>query len=113
MSYGLSPLHMGAILSKHGSKTRFTVAVDAGVADLLDRTVAGTKTTRSAAVEEAVSEWLRRRMEQDRRRLDGIGDEARLAAVMVLEALRYQFPAMRGISDDELRQRATAALEGR
>jgi predicted transcriptional regulator len=98
---------------KHGSKTRFTVAVDAGVADLLDRMVAGTKTTRSAAVEEAISEWLRRLMEQDRRRLDGVGDEARIAAMMVLTALRFQFPAMQGIPDDELRRRATAALEGR
>lgn len=100
-------------MPRNGSKTRFTVAVNPSVADLLDRVVAGMRTTRSAAVEEAVSEWLRRRVEQDLRRLDGTGEGARLAAMMVLEALRYQFPAMREISDDELRRRATAALEGR
>ena len=100
-------------MPRHGSKTKFSVVMDPVVAELLDRAMAGMGITRSAAVEEAVSEWLRRRMGQDRRRLDGALDEARIAATMVLEALRYQFPAMENISDDELRRRAMAALEGR
>ena len=100
-------------MDKHASRTRFTVAIEGGVAELLDRTVAGMRTTRSAVVEEAVSEWLRRRTEQDRRCLNGAEDEARIAATMVLEALRYQFPAMNALDYDELRRRAMAALEGR
>lgn len=100
-------------MPNHGAKTKFTVAMEPGVADLLDRVVAGMGTTRSAVVEEAVAEHLRRMMEQDRRRLDGVGDEARVAAMMILAALRYQFPAMESVSDEELRGRAIAALEGR
>lgn len=100
-------------MPNHGSKTKFTVAMEPGVADLLDRAVAGIGTTRSAVVEEAISEWLRQHMERDRRRLGGEADAARVEAIMVLEALRFQFPAMQDISDDELRQRALAALDGR
>ena len=112
MSHEPLSSHTGASVPRHGTKARFTVVMDPNVADLLDHAVAGAGTTRSAAVEEAVAEWIRRRMERDRRRLDGVGDEARTAAMMVLEALRFQFPAMRSVSDDELRSRAIAALEG-
>jgi hypothetical protein len=75
-------------------------------------------------VEEAISESLRRRIEEDHEALDRLaGDgrssrrsdaaEARIAAGMVLQALRYQFPAMREVSDEQLRRRAIAAQKRR
>jgi predicted transcriptional regulator len=102
------------------SKKRFTVAVDPGLARALDFRAKGAGMTRSAAVEEALSCWLRALAEEEVESLDrpaggrrhGRGDEAGIAARMVLEALRFQFPAMRGVSDAELRRRATSGTEG-
>ena len=98
------------------SKKRFTVAIDPGLARALDFRAKGEGMTRSAAVEEALSFWLRALAEEDAEGLDGYpgrpkhgrGEGAEIAARMVLEALRFQFPAMRGVSDAELRHRATS-----
>lgn len=102
------------------TKTRFTVAVDPNLAKALDVRVRGREITRSAAVEEALSWWLRMMADQDGEELDRLGNgrgrgrseaaEARIAATMVLEALRHQFPAMRDMSDHELRSRALSTL---
>lgn len=102
------------------SKKRFTVAVDPGLARALDFRVRGSGITRSAAVEEALSLWLRSLAKEDAEGLDrsaggpkhGHREEAEIAARMVLEALRFQFPAMRDVSDVELRRRATSGTEG-
>lgn len=103
------------------TKTRITVAIDPGLAKALDARVRGKGTTRSAAVEEALSWWLRVMAEQDgeeieqlsngRRTGRGEAAEARIAVEMVLEALRYQFPAMEGLSDLELRRRVLSKLD--
>lgn len=97
------------------TKTRITVAVEPALVRALDGQAKSRGLTRSAAVEEALSEWLRRRMEEDSETLDrldgrngttkrGGADEAEIAARMVLEAMRYQFPAMREITDEDLRR---------
>ncbi len=104
------------------TKSRITVAIDPALARALDGQAASKDITRSAAVEEAISEWLRRRIEETYGALDGLGEngrssgrseaaEARIAAGMVLEALRHQFPAMREVGDEELRRRAIASQE--
>ena len=107
------------------TRTRFTVAIDPGLAKALDARVRGKGTTRSAAVEEALSWWLRMLAEQEAEELEQLSNlgngrrakrseatEARIAAEMVLEALRYQFPAMQDVSDYELRRRALSKLNG-
>lgn len=102
------------------TKTRITVAVEPALVRALDGQAKSRNTSRSAAVEEALTEWLRRRMEEDAEalyRLDGRGggarrdgaDEAEITARMVLEAMRYQFPAMREITDEDLRRWALEA----
>ena len=103
------------------TKSRITVAIDPVLARALDGQAKSRGVTRSAAVEEAVSEWLRSRIEEDYGALDrlkgngrssigrGEAAEAAVAVGMVLEALRHQFPAMREVGDEELRRRAIAA----
>lgn len=103
------------------TKARITVAIDPVLARALDGQAKSGGVTRSAVVEEAVSEWLRGRIEETYGVLERSGEngiarpgsraatEARIAVGMVLEALRYQFPAMRGVGDEELRRRAIAA----
>ncbi len=105
------------------TKARITVAIDPVLARALDGQAKSGGVTRSAAVEEAVSEWLRRRIEETYGFLERGGRngrarsgrseaaEARIAAQMVLEALRHQFPAMRDVTDQELRRRALASQE--
>ena len=105
------------------TKARITVAIDPVLARALDGQAKSGGITRSAAVEEAVSEWLRNRIEDDYGALDrlegnvssslgrGEAAEAAVAAGMVLEALRHQFPAMRDVTDEELRRRAIASQE--
>ena len=105
------------------TKARFTVAIDPVLARALDGQAASAGVTRSAAVEEAVSEWLRSRIEETYRNLERRGEnerarsgrgeaaEAAVAAGMVLEALRHQFPAMRDVTDEALRRRAIASQE--
>ena len=105
------------------SKARITVAIDPVLARGLDGQAKSEGVTRSAAVEEAISEWLRRRIEETYAVLERSGEnrrarsgrseatEARIAAGMVLEALRHQFPAMREVGDEELRRRAIASQE--
>lgn len=105
------------------TKSRITVAIEPVLARALDAQARSMGVTRSALVEEAISEWLRRRIEEDYGTLQGLekkngkalstpgetseeDGEATVAARMVLEALRYQFPAMQQISDEELRRRA-------
>jgi hypothetical protein len=107
------------------TKSRITVAIDPVLARALDGQANSGGITRSAAVEEAISEWLRHRIEETYRILEqskengraGPGRseaaEAAVAAGMVLEALRHQFPAMREVTDEELRRRAMAARERR
>jgi predicted transcriptional regulator len=102
------------------TKTRFTVAVDPWLAEALDERTRGMETTRSAAVEEAVTWWLRMLAERETGELDRLGNgrktgqseatEARIVAAMVLEALRHQFPAMAELGDDELRRRVFSRL---
>lgn len=111
-------------------KVRVTVSLDASVARQLDEQRRGMDLNRSEAVEEAIAEWVRRGVEQDRERVDGLGakveaqadrvdrvarqvSEARIASGMVLEALRHQFRALEEVGDDELRRRAVAALSRR
>ncbi len=104
------------------TKTRFTVAVDAGLAKALDARTRSRELTRSAAVEEALICWLRLLADQEGEDLDRLGSgpgrsrseasEARIAAVMVLEAMRHQFPAMQDVSDTELRRRVLAKSAG-
>ena len=104
------------------TKARITVAIDPILARALDGQAASKGMTRSAAVEEAVSEWLRSRIEEtygvlersggnNGRARSGRSDaaEAAVAAGMVLEAFRHQFPAMRDVTDEELRHRAVAS----
>ncbi len=106
------------------TKARITVAIDPVLARELDGQARARGLTRSAAVEEAISEWLRSRIEETYGALDGLGEngrarssgrseaaEARIASGMVLEALRHQFPAMREVGDEELRRRAIASQE--
>jgi ribbon-helix-helix CopG family protein len=106
------------------TKARITVAIDPILARALDGQAKGRGVTRSAAVEEAVSEWLRSRIEETYGVLERSGEtngrarsrlseaaEAAVAAGMVLEALRHQFPAMRDVTDEELRRRALASQE--
>ena len=105
------------------TKSRITVAIDPALARALDGQARSGGVTRSAAVEEAVSEWLRRRIEEtygllERSKENGSAGpgrndaaEARIIAGMVLEALRHQFPAMRDVTDEELRRRAIASQE--
>ncbi len=102
------------------SKTRITVAVEPALVRALDGQAKSRNVSRSAAVEEALTEWLRRRMEEDAEALDRLdgrngttkgsgADEAEIVARMVLEAMRYQFPAMREVTDEELRRWALEA----
>lgn len=115
---------------KSRPKVRVTVSLDASVARQLDEQRKGRDLNRSEAVEEAIAEWVRRGVEQDRERVDGLGarveaqadrvdrvarqaGEARIASGMVLEALRHQFRALEEVGDDELRRRAMAALSRR
>jgi predicted transcriptional regulator len=113
-------------MSGRRTKARFTVAIDPVLARALDGQAASAGVTRSAAVEEAISEWLRRRIaetyevlergaENNGRARSGLSEasEARIAAGMVLEGLRHQFPAMRDVTDEELRRRAIAAQQRR
>jgi hypothetical protein len=105
------------------TKARITVAIDPMLARALDGQAKSRGVTRSAAVEEAISEWLRSRIEEtygvlERSKENGRSGsgrseaaEARIAAGMVLEALRHQFPAMREVTDEELRRRALASQE--
>ena len=104
-----------------------TVAIDPRLAQALDERARGREVTRSAAVEEALSWWLRMLAEQEAEKLEQLGNargtgnerrakrsegaEARIAAQMILEALRYQFPAMQDVSDYELRRRAISKLD--
>jgi hypothetical protein len=115
--------HKGERMPRGRTKARITVAIDPVLARALDGQAKSRGVTRSAAVEEAVSEWLRSRIEEtygvlERSRGNGRarsrGSEAAEAAVaagMVLEALRHQFPAMREVTDEELRRRALASRE--
>jgi hypothetical protein len=106
------------------TKARVTVAIDPVLARALDSQTRARGLTRSAAVEEAISEWLRSRIEEtygvlerggenNGRARSGLSEatEAAVAAGMVLEALRHQFPAMRDVTDEELRRRALASQE--
>ena len=105
------------------TKSRITVAIDPVLARALDAQARSGGITRSAAVEEAISEWLRSRIEEtygflerskeNGRARPGRSDaaEAAVAAGMVLEALRHQFPAMREVTNEELRCRAIASQE--
>jgi hypothetical protein len=108
------------------TKARITVAINPILARALDGQAASKGMTRSAAVEEALSKWLRSRIEEtyavlergaenNGRARSGLSEasEARIASGMVLEALRHQFPAMRDVTDEELRRRALASQEGR
>jgi predicted transcriptional regulator len=101
------------------AKARITVAVQPEIVRALDEAARGRGITRSAAVEGAVEGWLRVRIEEHGETLDRLSEkresrnggasEAGLAAWMVLEALRYQFPAMQSVGNDELRRRAVEA----
>ncbi len=94
-------------------KARITTTVDAHVLRLLDAQLEGRGVSRSEAVAEAIGEWVRRKVAEDRERVDGLGErveEASLEARMVLEALRYQFPPINKLSDAELKRRARAGL---
>jgi predicted transcriptional regulator len=105
------------------TKARITVAIDPVLARGLDGQAWARGLTRSAVVEEAISEWLQRRIEETYRILERTGEnerarsgrseaaEAAVVAGMVLEALRHQFPAMRHVTDEELRRRALASQE--
>ena len=96
------------------------MALKPGIVQALDEVARGRSITRSAAVEEAVEGWLREKIEEQGDALNRLSekrgsrngegpDSASIAAWMVLEALRYQFPAMRDLSDSELRVRAAKA----
>ncbi len=110
-------------MPRRRTKARITVAIDPILARALDGQAASRGATRSALVEEAISEWLRNRIEETYGALDRFGGngraqsgrseaaEVRIAAGMVLEALRHQFPAMREVTDEELRHRAIASRE--
>jgi hypothetical protein len=93
------------------------------LARTLDDQIRRRGVTRSEAVEQAFSEWVRRQVEE-RGLVDGLGakvevqderaargaHEARIAAQMVLEALRYQFPSLSDVGDAEHRRLAVATL---
>ena len=102
-------------------KVRVTVSLPAAVARQLDEQRSGLGLNRSEAVEKAVAEWLRRRIEADQGRIIGLSERmdeqsrtleraTRMAAEIVLEALRYQFPHLQEFGSDELSRRAAARL---
>lgn len=103
------------------TKAKITIAIDPVVARALDAWAEARGVSRSAAAEEAVSEWLRRVMEEQGEALDradgrrsrtgrGEAAEARIAAGMVLQAMRYQFRSLADLTDGDLRRRATGAI---
>lgn len=105
-------------------KVRVTVSLPAAVARQLDDQRRGLDLNRSEAVEEAVAGWVQRRIEADQHRATGLPGrleeqrlalerQVRLSVQEVLEALKYQFSALAGFSDEELERRAEAALRRR
>lgn len=112
------------------TKSKISLALDPALVRALDAKARGRGASRSATAEEAMWEGIRLQVEAEREALGMIGDrlgasgarspgrgseasEAKIAAGMVLEALKYQFPAMSEIDDGELRRRATAAILAR
>lgn len=102
-------------------KTRITVSIEASTARMLDDQLRGRGLNRSEAVEEAILGWVGRRVEADQARATGLSEKlddqarllqsaTRLAAGTILEALCYQFPALNGLSEKELRRRAEERL---
>lgn len=102
------------------TKSRLTVAVAPEVARALDAQARGRQISRSRAAEEAFAEWARRQVEGQ---WDALGrmtagepsaavlpDEATIASWMVLQALKYQFPSLRDVSDEQLRILALRAI---
>lgn len=102
------------------TKVRFTVAVDPEVARIFDTQVRSRQIPRGLAAEEAFAEWARRQVMghwDDLGRTAagdpsavGLPDEATIASWMVLQALRFQFPAMRDLGDEQLRILALRAI---
>lgn len=100
------------------TKDRLTVALDPKVARALRAEAAARNATVSGVAEEALRAFLRNVHLVAVEELSGPGgrdggEEAVVAAGMVLELLRYQFPSAGDISDGELRRRAVATLGGR
>ncbi len=107
------------------TKTKISIAIDPVIARVLEARAKAKGVSRSAAVEEALSVWLRRLIEEEHGVLDrleengrlsgprGDAEEARIAAGMVLAAMRYQFRALEELDDEELRRRAVAAQQRR
>ncbi len=105
-------------------RVRVTVSLPAAVARQLEDQRRGTGMNRSEAVEEAITAWVRRRIETDQDLATGLSErleaqelalrrQVRLSAQEVLEALKHQFSALANFSDEELERRAGAALERR
>ncbi len=91
---------------------------------ILDAQRAGRGLTRSEAVAQAVEEWVRARMSEDRERVQGVAakidrqadrlaamvQEARIASEMMLTLYRQVSPAAREVPREELRRRAVASI---
>lgn len=106
------------------AKVRVTVSLDPEVARQLDEQRRGRELNRSEAVEEAVTGWVRQRIEVDQERVTGLSrrldqqrreleGQVRLSAQEILEALKSQFSALANFEDRELERRARAALRRR
>ena len=121
---------MGRNTAKPRNQTsRITTTLDSSLQRLLDIECEGRGITRSEAVEEAISEWVSRRMDEDAEAVQGLGqrfDELaelvrrqgsntramlsreRYAVEMVLELLMEFRP---GSSREDLRRKAHAVIE--
>jgi hypothetical protein len=108
-------------MQRTNPKTRITISLDATTARVLDDQRRGRGMNRSEAVEEAILEWVRSRVEGDLGRITGLVEKlddqtrlleraTRLSTKTILEALRYQFPALNGLSDEELVRRTEERL---
>lgn len=120
---------MGKNTAEPGKRmVRITTTIPAEMKRLLDGAIEARGLTRSEAVAQAVAEYVRRLVEEDTERafllgskidrradeVKGMTREAQTRADMVLEALRYQFPNLGNVSNDELKRRAlnSRRLEG-
>lgn len=111
-------------MQRRSRKIRVTVSIPEEIRRELDRQAEAAGMNRSEAVEEAVTEWVVRRVEEDQERIGGLSrrleehrreleERIELTGQEIAEMLRYQFRALAELSGDELERRAREALRRR